>query len=233
MQVRFASYNVAKFEHPQAVAATVREVSADVLALQEVPSAESLDAFAADYPHREFFKTNDPRGHHMALLSKHPVTSTESHRDGTFVRGVGEAEVQIGGFPCRVYTTHLKADPFHGKPYTQADVVRAQERRSLEFGALTGIVAEDLPAMPARRYVVAGDMNAGPAEVQGLLDTGLLSDPLAASAEISHPPTSLRRDYLLASPAVDVVSSGVHDTPTARAASDHLPVVLTLELPDR
>lgn len=232
MQVRFASYNVAKFEHPEAVAATVRELGADVLALQEVPSPESLDGFAAEYPHREFFKTNDPKGHHLAVLSKHPLVSAESHRDAEFVRGVAEAEVQIGGFPCRVYTTHLKADPFHGKPFTQADVDKAQARRSVEFGALRGIVAEDLPAMPSRRYVVAGDMNAAPAEVSGLLDSGLLSDPLAASTAISHPPTGVRRDYLLASPSLEVVSSHVHDTETARKASDHLPVVLTLDLSD-
>lgn len=257
--VRLVSYNVGKLgmepghtrlgetpeaaETVQAVVDTLREVDGDVLALQEVPSREALDELGerAGYAYRSFTETNDPKGHHLGTLSRHPITEEQSNRERVFnwgqrfVRDVAETQVQVGPWPLRMYNAHAKADPYYLLPHTEADMEKARAKRGAETREMAAILAEDLPAMPSRRYAVAGDLNAAPEtpEVQTL--TALLADPLAAAsgpASWSHPATERRRDYVMVSPemASGVASAHVHRSESALRASDHLPVVLAVDL---
>jgi endonuclease/exonuclease/phosphatase family metal-dependent hydrolase len=84
----------------------------------------------------------------------------------------------------------------------------------------------------AEPVVVGADLNDQPGSPtwQALVD-GLV-DPGAQAAVPTLPgPPPRRIDALLVDPRLEVVSYQVVDTPAARRASDHLPVVADLRLP--
>ena len=161
MKASFATFNVARLgipkkekaapDTPEAkalrdeIGQSFSEVDSDVLGLQEVVSQESLDTFLTEqnlgekYPHRAFFKTNDGGSNHLAVLSKFPITATESHRKKTFqtsdgkerrlTRDVAEADIQVGSMPTKFYLVHLKADPYFANDPTPEEMKAAEERR--------------------------------------------------------------------------------------------------------
>ncbi|MHC9539073.1 MAG: endonuclease/exonuclease/phosphatase family protein [Vulcanimicrobiota bacterium] len=98
--LRFAAYNVETLgevmDRPgvvssvdkakqKEVAETIKEMNADIVAMEEVPSEKTLDEFVnenlkAEYPYKQFFQTNDTYNHHMAILSKYPIMETASNK---------------------------------------------------------------------------------------------------------------------------------------------------------
>lgn len=257
-----ASPTAPKTEKLKSIATAIAEVGADIVALEEVPSKEALDSFVDGYlpgdmyPYRQFLPTNDPRTHHMGVLSRYPITDVTSNRERrfpaeefnrpvSFTRDVPEVDFAVKGFPLKMYIVHLKSTGSNsGRPNAKDPdrIRRAQNIRKAEVEELKRIIVEDARSMPSRQYIVAGDLNSAPtgASTRELTDPSSpapLVDPMAGAAGLmanSHPLTNRRIDYILLSPglAARVLdgSAQVHHSEAAGKASDHLPVVLTIDL---
>jgi endonuclease/exonuclease/phosphatase family metal-dependent hydrolase len=229
-RLRLASYNIhigvgmdGRFQ-PERVAEVVRELDADVLALQEVQLGEGrFDMLAhlesATGCHAIAGATLvDPRHgrYGNALLSRHPVVQ---HRqldlsvDGHEPRGALDAMLDCGGgLGVRVIATHLG--------------LRPTERRD-QVKRLLRVVAADHHRGP---IVLLGDVN----------EWFLWGRPLRwLHAHFGRPPAPLtfpaRRpvlalDRVWVTPRACLTGIHAHRTPLARLASDHLPVVATLDL---
>ncbi|WP_137702763.1 endonuclease/exonuclease/phosphatase family protein [Marimonas lutisalis] len=158
----------------QLTAALIRDTDADVLALQEVFDAETLDHFhdhyllpsgAAPYPHRICLPGNDGRGLDLALLSRIAPDRVESHaaltpRDA----GLGLEsrldpdvplfrrdclEVEIG--ELTLFICHFKA------PYP--DVEKAWQVRRAEALSVRHLIETQFPDPASALWLVLGDLN--------------------------------------------------------------------------
>jgi endonuclease/exonuclease/phosphatase family metal-dependent hydrolase len=101
----------------------IRELEADVLALQEVENVDTLKHFRAvalggrkAYPYVAGIDGNDPRLIDVAVLSRLPITRVRSYQhllDGTstvFSRDCLEVDVTLpGGGSLTLYVNHLKS----------------------------------------------------------------------------------------------------------------------------
>jgi endonuclease/exonuclease/phosphatase family metal-dependent hydrolase len=231
--LRVATYNVHRWQgvngraKPDVARAgyVISELEADVIALQEVlrPDdaglgaedelgrlCEELDlhlAFAATRRHRRGQLGN-------AILSRFPITSI-SVLDISYSRierrGALAAQVGCGVFSLGVVATHLSL------------VDRTRHRQ------VASLMAH--PALNAGSAVLMGDMNAW----RNCKGSQVLQESLGlhhnhdwpASFPASRPLLALDRIY---SRNADVIAVFQHDTPAARRASDHLPVVAELDL---
>lgn len=232
--VRVATYNVHRWQgangraRPDVARAgyVISELDADVIALQEVlrpfdehgPTeddalgrlCDELDlylAFAATRRHRRGQLGN-------AILSRYPITSISvldiSH-SRIERRGALAAQVGCAGASLGVVATHLSL----------VDRTRHRQVQSLM----------EHPALNAGSAVLMGDMNAW----RKCKGSQVLEESLGlhhnrdwpASFPAGRPTLALDRIY---SRNADVVEVRQHDSPAARRASDHLPVVAEVQL---
>lgn len=232
--VRVATYNVHRWQgasgraQPDVARAgyVISELDADVVALQEVlrpfegegppgddplgQLCEELDlhlAFAATRRHRRGQLGN-------AILSRFPITAisvldisySRIERRGALAAQVGHAGSALG-----VVATHLSL----------VDRTRHRQVQSLM----------EHPALNSGPAVLMGDMNAW----RNCKGSKVLEESLGlhhnrdwpASFPSGRPLLSLDRIY---SRAADVVQVWQHESPAARKASDHLPVVAEVVL---
>ncbi len=226
--LRVATYNVHRWQgvngraQPDVARAgyVISELDADVIALQEVlrPFEEEADAedelgqlceeldlhlaFAATRRHRRGQLGN-------AILSRFPITAI-SVLDISYSRierrGALAAQVGQNGASLGIVATHLSL----------VDRTRHRQVQSLM----------EHPALNAGPAVLMGDMNAW----RNCKGSQVLQESLGlhhnhdwpASFPSGRPLLALDRIY---SRNADVVAVTQHDTPAARKASDHLPVV--------
>lgn len=232
--VRVATYNVHRWQgvngraKPDVARAgyVISELDADVVALQEVLRTEEdvavegadplgrlcdeLDlyvAFAATRKHRRGQLGN-------AILSRFPITAI-SVLDISYSRierrGALAAQVGTSGTSLGVVATHLSL----------VDRTRHRQVQSLM----------EHPALNAGSAVLMGDMNAW----RNCKGSQVLEESLGlhhnqdwpASFPAGRPLLALDRIY---SRNADVVEVREHDSPAARKASDHLPVVAEVVL---
>ncbi|MFO1432586.1 MAG: endonuclease/exonuclease/phosphatase family protein [Candidatus Competibacteraceae bacterium] len=104
-------------------AQAIKEVDADIIALQEVENLLLLDMFNArylagqGYRHRLVIDGNDPRQIDIAVLSRFPLRNLRTHRhernaDNTaplFSRDCLEVEFDLNGKVLTVYVNHFKS----------------------------------------------------------------------------------------------------------------------------
>ena len=236
--LKVATYNVHRWQgangraKPDVARAgyVISELGADVVALQEVlrpfdgeglvddlsgedplgQLCEELDlhlAFAVTRRHRRGQLGN-------AILSRFPITSISvidiSH-SRIERRGALAAQVGLDGPPIGVVATHLSL----------VDRTRHKQVQSLM----------EHPALNAGPAVLMGDMNAWrKCKGSQALEDGLNlhhNFDWPASFPAGRPMLALDRIYTR---AVSVVSIHEHDSPAARKASDHLPVVAEIEI---
>ena len=207
-------------------AAVIGDLRADVLALQEVFDAETLDHFHDNvlvpagippYPHRVCLPGNDGRGLDVAVMSRRPLGSVASHaalRPADLgldaPPGAGDQPifrrdclvVEIGGLAILV--CHFKA------PWPDAGASWAVRR--LEAEAVRRIVEARFADPADALWLVAGDLNdpdpaGSPGRAIAPLEAPFAIDLArrmpAAERWTLHDPTSGRRflpDALLASP---------------------------------
>lgn len=147
-------------------AKTIRDLNADIVAVQEVESLEALDRFhslwlaAKPYPHRMVIDSTDPRHIDVGLLSRFPIVSVRSYRHlrnkaGTaslFSRDNLEIDLDVEGKPLTVYVNHFLSmmqgrDASHNRRAEQvqavADLLDARWGKKQHKG----------------NYVVLGDFN--------------------------------------------------------------------------
>lgn len=230
--LRVATYNVHacvgtdRRHDPDRVAAVVRELDADIVALQEFTYAASV---AIDTREPLEFATlgsyqcargpTREAGLHCfgnALLTRHPIV--EVHRldlslDGREPRGALAATVDVGGTEVHLLATHLG--------------LRVRERRFQ--------VRQMLWYLQSVRHsvvVVLGDVNDW---LPGRSVGHVLDERLGTAARLRSFPSSwpmLSLDRIWVHPAGARRRTFVHASALARRASDHLPVVADIDLDD-
>jgi endonuclease/exonuclease/phosphatase family metal-dependent hydrolase len=228
-RIRFATYNVhsavgidRRFR-PERIAGVLDELRADVVALQEVLSpVRGFDVHAhlrdATGLHLVSMATMQLAGGTFgnALLSRWPIVDLAEH--GLSVpkrepRNAIDATIGRDARELRVIATHLG--------------LRASERRE-QLSRLIDLVK----AVPDVPTVLAGDFNATRGHAREIRAHAAhlgRHDALATYPSIA-PVLPLDRIFALHGAAI--VDIAVHRSRRARIASDHLPLVATIELPE-
>ena len=230
MQITFASYNIHKAvgrdrrRDPERILAVLREIDADVVALQEADmrfgprlGVLPLAAIAAQTGYRPVPLSPRQEGlgwHGNALLVRRDIAVVGAQRVALPMiepRGAIMTELAVAGQRLRVVGLHLDLSGL---------------RRRQQVRAVIAALAAQPDVVPA---VVMGDFNewrrAGCLRAFG-------SDWRVLACGRSFPaarPTG-QLDRIVATRAWRVVHAGVHHSPLAAMASDHLPVVARLAL---
>lgn len=207
----------------EATARVIEDANADIVVLQEVSRGwlvtSGNDQLAwlgrrLDMPYVWGpASTDDLWGN--AVLSRFPVVS-ESLTRYAATQNLKRSALTVGleindGFILTVVATHLD------------NPAGADGPRSAQLEQLVGILAIDRPT------IVAGDFNMTPDDplIERLVGTGLVDAAAEAGALDGTSEDGRRIDYIFVSPEIAVQSVEVIDSD----ASDHRPVVATLELP--
>jgi endonuclease/exonuclease/phosphatase family metal-dependent hydrolase len=225
--VRLLTYNVRSLrDDASAVVRIVRAARPDVVCIQEAPRFALWRLRGAVFARRCRLRwvAGGRRAGANLLLCRPGVRRLARHdlalsRDpGLHARGAAVAELAVDGCAFVVAGVHLDLTPGP----------RLRHVRELRV-ALAGIRSE------GAAVVVAGDVNEpapGPTwsalEVIGV-DAGSGSRSGAPTFPAAGP--AERIDGVFASPPATICSVDVIDTPAARLASDHLPVLVVLDLP--
>jgi len=232
VELTFASYNIHKSIgldrrcDPDRILAVLREVDADIIALQEVDQrlgarASTIPrALLDDTPWREVHVARRARSlgwHGNALLVRRglEVTDGEALKLPTLEpRGAVLGEIEIEGRPVRVIGTHLDLSGL---------------RRSDQVSALLGYCA----ARPRVPTVIMGDFNQWGRMSGAMRGFRLAWQVITPGASYPSRRPIARLDRIVASPQLSYVDSGVHHSALSAIASDHLPVWARLQLPKK
>jgi len=227
--IRVATYNVHACvgpdgrHDPDRVASVIAELDADVVALQEFtyPASVALETRAPvvlttlDQYECALGPTRQSVTHCFgnALLTRHPIVDV--HRIDLSMqrrepRGAIAATIDVGGSTLHVLAAHLG--------------LRVRERRYQVRQIL-----DYLDSVRSTLFVVLGDFNdwLPGRSVAHVLDDRLGRPPRPRSFPVFWPAVALDRIWV--HPARALRSMAVHSTPTARRASDHLPVVAEID----
>jgi endonuclease/exonuclease/phosphatase family metal-dependent hydrolase len=242
-------------EQMEHVAKVIRQLDADVLALEEVENRgyveRFIDVFLADmgYENVVFFEGNDYRGIDVCVLSRFPVGPVISHRhlkfpgpDGTtqnFSRDVLVATIEPpDAAPIEVWAIHLKSNS-GGREFSEG-------RRVAEARELRKLLDARLTEKPQTRLVVLGDFNdtfdsETLKTIVGSGATALVCPSMQPGRKpANHPetynlePFRSMIDFILCSPAMDksYVDGSYHVVPGGpdTSGSDHNPVTARFKL---
>jgi endonuclease/exonuclease/phosphatase family metal-dependent hydrolase len=232
--IRIATYNVHACvgrdgrHDPDRVATVIEELNADVVALQELtyPASVALDTRTPYFmttldryqcalgPTRQRARQTVTECFGNALLSRHPIV--EVHRidlsmESREARGALAATIDVGGAPLHVLATHLGL---------RVHERRFQVRQILDY----------LESVRDTPVVVLGDFNdwLPGRSAAHVLDRRLGRPPRPATFPVAWPLVALDRIWVQPKAALRQIA--VHATPTARLASDHLPIVAEIAI---
>jgi endonuclease/exonuclease/phosphatase family metal-dependent hydrolase len=231
--LRVATYNVHACigrdgrHDPDRVAAVIGELNADVVALQELtyPASVALETRTPFFlttldsyqcalgPTRNRMRQTVTECFGNALLTRHRIV--EVHRidlsmERREARGALAATIDVGGMMLHVLATHLG--------------LRVHERRFQVQQILNY-----LDSVRGTFVVVLGDFNdwLPGRSAAHVLDHRLGRPPRPATYPVAWPLVALDRIWV--QPRLALRRIAVHATPTARLASDHLPVVAEID----
>lgn len=223
--MRVASYNIRKAigldrrRKPERIIEVLAELDADVIALQEADRrfGERISALPhhllSDHgAYRAVPLSTHPHGlgwHGNALLVKEHVEildCTTLHLPSIEPRGAVMADLGVNGLIVRVVGLHL-------------DLSGLWRRR--QSGAILHHVGHQSKQLPT---VLMGDTNEWSRGRGCLRDFGLHHEAAPTGPSYHSRMPVARLDRIFVSPELKVVDAGVHITPTARVASDHLPI---------
>jgi len=238
----------------QALRATIRELDADILVLQEMGPVEyllelqrDLRSEGSDYPHTALLRGPDAQ-RHLAALSRLPLASVHEHTPLRFAylgehedvkRGLLEIRLGTVAGPLAVWAVHLKsrytdnpADPESAKRRA-GEAMRARDfilQRIADTGTAHYLIVgdfNDTKESPPLRYL----MQRGALQISQLLP--------AADSRGEHwtyhnarDDSYARVDHVLISPKLlpaVVGGARIADGPLVRDASDHRPLVVSLD----
>ena len=189
-KVRVASFNLQNYlimdrvvegkwrpEYPKpekekrALRSILKEVDADVLALQEIGERPFLNELWMDlnvtngpiYPYAAWMPGGDDEVRHLALLSKIPFSSIRTRHDLGFSyfdgrerpsRGLLEVTFDSNGTKWKLFNLHLKSKWTERKDDPEANVRREKEARTIR-----DYLRKSNPPGSNPRYLVVGDFN--------------------------------------------------------------------------
>lgn len=235
------------------LAATLRNIDADVVALQEVENRGYLERFVkqllpdAGYTEIVHLEGNDQRGIDVALLSRLPVGPVTSYRHLEFEDSKGARQrfrrdllrVRLEpdtGPSFDVFVVHFKSK--RGGENDVSHTVRVAEAR-----ATRQVLDEVLRADPDARFVLCGDFNdtAESESIKTIMGQGAgalrcFSDDLPAdnAATYRRPPYRSMIDFIFCSPGMAVhYRPGTYSIPLisdSASGSDHNPVVVVFDM---
>jgi endonuclease/exonuclease/phosphatase family metal-dependent hydrolase len=232
----------------------IRALHADVLALQEVGGQAFLDELrrdlgteGLDYPHAALATAVDA-DRHVALLSKRPLQAVRTHdalefsyfgRKERVKRGLLEATVATSAGEVTLFVLHLKS-----RFTERADDPLASIRRAGEATAIRDAVLQRFPTPATARFIVLGDCNDGKTSravahlaARGKTAVAVLLAAADTRGEVwSHyyrrEDSYSRVDQIFVSPglrpAVNGGAARIHDGEGVLDASDHRPLIVTL-----
>ncbi len=234
MELTFASYNIHKAvgldrrRDPERILAVLHEIDADVVALQEADrrfvrraSVLPLDLLDDLSDYRLVRLNHRPASigwHGNALLVKRAISVVEAGvvpLPTLEPRGAVRADLLAHGRRLRVVGMHLDLSGL---------------RRRQQVRTILGDVARCGPACPA---VLMGDFN------EWSLHGGALREflspwrVLAPGRSFPSRRPVAQLDRVVISPEWQVAELGVHHSALAARASDHLPVLVRLQLPKK
>lgn len=222
--IRIASYNIHKGvgtdrrRNPERIIGVLAEIDADIVALQEADNRFGMRAAAlpasmlelhSDYHPAPLNVRTDSLGWHgNAILIRKSAELKRCdilHLPCLEPRGAVVAEVAIGGVELRLIGMHLDLSGLWRRRQASA-ILHAQAH---------------MPTMPT---IMAGDLNEWSAARGCLADFARHFD-FAETGKSFHARRPVARlDRILHCPRLEAVAAGVHDSPLARRASDHLPI---------
>ena len=229
--IRVASYNIRKGigtdrrRNPERILAVLREIDADVIALQEadrrfgarqaVLSPHLLDEHSDWQPVNFGVRAGSMGWHGNVLLVRKAarVLGCEViHLPALEPRGAVMAEVALRGATLRVVGMHL-------------DLSGLWRRRQ----AAT-ILSHVQSCTHRHPTVMMGDLNEW-TRASGCLRDFCHGFAFAETGPSFHARRPIGRlDRIMTSPGIGVHAAGVHQSPSARTASDHLPIWADLAL---
>jgi len=226
--VRIATYNIHRaigndgVEDPTRIAAVLRELNADIVALQEVGYASGSPGNVLEYLGEaiqarviEGITLQDERGHYgNAMLSRLPIAASELHDisvAGREPRGAIELSLQVGSFQVQIIATHLGLRP-------------GERRHQVE--QLTRLLA----ASTADINVLLGDLNEWFLWGRPLRRLRRVFGRTPAPATFPAVWPWLALDRLWVQPLSLIGSLRVHRSAAAERASDHLPLIAELRI---
>lgn len=226
-RLRVASYNIRKAlgtdrrRDPHRVLGVIAALKADIVVLQEAdrrlgprPSAlpvQEIEAQTGMVPVP--MATGGPSlgWHGNALLVRPGVTVTDLGRfnlPGLEPRGAVVADLVVRGAPLRVAGVHL-------------GLLRSSRRRQLSS------LIETLAARAPMPTLIAGDLNEWSLEIGlGRMARHFTIHAPGKSFHANLPLGAL--DRIALDDGLEPLATGILDTPTARRASDHLPIWMDL-----
>lgn len=272
-QITFATYNVKNFfdgvpmpggpsetakpyKEVRALGDSIRKISADVIALQEIDSLSNLTKFRDKYLTGLNYTPvlipgNDERGINVAVLSRFPVTGVISHKDDRFpvpgkpdLEGFNRDFLQVGikvneNYNFTLFVAHLKS---------QNGGAEADAKRRAESIRANEIIRDFEKKNPRSNYIIAGDLNdvADSQDIQPLVDpraSGLnvfdiILDDLGNGPDVyTYYPKEYRSriDYILVSLGMfgEYIEKSVKIHKESQVfidASDHLPVTAKFDV---
>lgn len=239
----------------QALRLVLKAINADVLVLQEMGGQIYLDELRRDlsaeglaYPHAVLL-LGDDGDRHVALLSKRPLIATTQHTDLEMryfgkkegvKRGLLEVKIAVPEGELTIFALHLKSR------YTdRPDDPQSSIRRASEATAIRDRVLLRCPNPAVTPFVVLGDFNDDKASkalsfLQQRGKTAIAEllpavDSRGESWTHAYRKTDAytRVDHVLVSaalrPAVLGGAARIYDGVGWREASDHRPVIVTLD----
>jgi endonuclease/exonuclease/phosphatase family metal-dependent hydrolase len=238
-----------------ALRAVIRDAAADVIAFQEMGDEAHLAELQRDlardgmnYPHSAWLDAGDSE-RHVAVLSKVPFIRVERYSrvpvrylgaDDFVKRGVLEAVFMAGGEEVTLFVIHLKS-----RHTERREDPGSASQRAAEAVAVRDLVLDRFRDPSTARFMIAGDFNDArdTRPLRAITKRGdtPIARILPAADDRGDAWTHRYRgnesysrvDFILVSPGLEKwarkLAIRVVDTPRVRSASDHRPVVLTLE----
>ncbi len=229
------------------LAATINEIDADVVALQEVENRGYLERYAAAFlPDMGYeivhYSGNDMRSSGLAVMSRIPIGQVVSHRHRRFKDPNGKTRRFSRDLLCvellhpfapsfEVWVTHCKSK--------RGGAEMTEPQRVAETGEISRILTKRIKESPKARILLMGDFNdtldSNP--IRNLLKNGpwknLAKSLPADSITYNLDPYKAMIDFIFASPtaAAGFVSNSyrIVDQTLSQSGSDHNPVVAEFE----
>jgi endonuclease/exonuclease/phosphatase family metal-dependent hydrolase len=230
-RIKVMSYNIqghaaaGKPDHLPKLAEVIAAARPDIVGLQEVHCGTRVgpthqgEALASLTGLSQWFGRScamDGGEYGNAVLTRGKITDVKTHPlpGSGEPRSLLQTDLEIDGSELTFFVTHLAA---------WGRLLRESRMRQIAL-------ISDITYAVERPHVLAGDFNVAPAgvEIATLLSRGHLRS-CGEAGEATFPMTSQRLDYVFCDEPWKIVSSEV----IRRGPSDHWPVIVELDLPER